>query len=49
MKLVWQNPLPLVKTEPTLERIKSDEFGALYAVTVQESTRQFEVLVGEVA
>jgi hypothetical protein len=49
MKLVWQNPLPLVKTAPTLERVKSDQFGALYTVTVQEFTRQFEVLVGEVA
>jgi hypothetical protein len=49
LKVVWKNPLPLIRTKPTLQRISSDQFGAMYAVTVQDFTREFEVLSGEVA
>ena len=49
LKVVWKNPLPLIWTKPTLRRISSDQFGAVYAVTVQDFTREFEVLLGEVA
>ena len=49
LKVVWKNPLPLIKTKPTLQRISSDQCGAVYAVTVQDFTREFEVLSGEVA
>ena len=49
LKVVWKNPLPLIRTKPTLQRISSDQFGTVYAVTVQDFTREFEVLSGEVA
>jgi hypothetical protein len=49
LKVVWKNPLPLIKTKPRLQRISSDQYGAVYAVTAQDFTREFEVLPGEVA
>jgi hypothetical protein len=33
LKVVWKNPLPLIRTKPTLQRISSDQFGELYEVT----------------
>jgi hypothetical protein len=49
LKVVWKNPLPLIRTKPALQRISSDQFGAAYAVTAQDFTREFEVLQGDVA
>jgi hypothetical protein len=49
LKVVWKNPLPSIRTKPTLQRISSDQYGAVYAVTAQDFTREFEVLPGEVA
>ena len=49
LKVVWKNPLPLIRTKPTLQRISSDQYGAVYAVTAQDFTREFEVLPGDVA
>ena len=49
LEIVWRNPLPLVRTKRTLQRIRKDQFGAVYAVTAQDYTREFEVLPGEVA
>jgi hypothetical protein len=49
LKIVWRNPLPLIRTKRTLERIRSDPFGALYAVTNPDLTQQFELILGEVA
>jgi len=49
LKVVWKNPLPLIRTKPTLQRISSDQYGAVYPVTAQDFTREFEVLPGEVA
>ena len=49
LKIVWRNPLPLSGTERGLQRIRSDQFGAVYAVTGPDLTREFEVILGEVA
>jgi hypothetical protein len=49
LKVVWRNPLPLVRTKRTLQRIRSDRFGAVYAVTAPDLTREYEVILGEVA
>jgi hypothetical protein len=49
LKIVWRNPLLLIRTKRTLERIKSDQFGALYAVTNPDLTQQFELILSEVA
>jgi hypothetical protein len=49
LKIVWRNPLPLIRTKRTLQRIRSDPFGALYAVTNPDLAQQFELIVSEVA
>ncbi len=49
LKIVWRNPLPLIRTKPTVQRTRSDRFGAVYAVTAQDLTQEFEVILGEVA
>ena len=49
LKVAWKNPLPLIRTKPTLRKIGSDQFGAVHAVNAQDYTREFEVLPGEVA
>jgi hypothetical protein len=33
LKAVWNHPLPLIRTKPTLQRIRSDQFGVVYAAT----------------
>jgi hypothetical protein len=47
--VVWKNPLPLIRTKPTLQRISNDQYGAVYAVTAQDFTREFEVPPAKVA
>jgi hypothetical protein len=47
LEIVWQNPLPLIGTERILQRISSDQFGAVYAVAAPDLTQEFEVIRGE--
>jgi hypothetical protein len=49
LMIVWRNPLPVIRTERALQRIRSDQFGAVYAVTGPDLTQEFEVILGEVA
>jgi hypothetical protein len=52
LEIVWRSPLTLVRPELMLERISSDQFGAVYAVypvTAPDLTHEFEVIPGEVA
>jgi hypothetical protein len=50
LKIVWRNPLPLIRTKRTLQRIRGrDQFGAVYAVSALDLRQEFEVLQGEVA
>lgn len=49
LKIVWRNPLPLTKVERTLQRIRSDQFGAVYVVTTPDLTEEYEVTLGELA
>jgi len=49
LKIVWRNPLPLIRTERTLQRIRKDQFDAVYAVSAPDLTMEFEVIVGKVA
>jgi hypothetical protein len=49
MKVVWKNPLPLIRTRPTLQRISCEQFGAVYAVTAQDFTQEFEMTLGKIA
>jgi hypothetical protein len=48
LKIVWRNPLFLIKTKRTLLRIKTNQFGAVYSVTGPDLTQEFEV-TGRVA
>jgi hypothetical protein len=49
LKIVWRNPLPLIRNERTLQRIRKDQFDAVYAVSAPDLTMEFEVIVGKVA
>lgn len=49
LEIVWRNPLPLARTEHKLQRIRSDQFGAVYAVTNPDLRQEFELILGHVA
>ncbi len=49
LKIVWRNSLPLIRTRRTLQRIRKDQFGAVYAVTTLDLTQELEVIVSQVA
>jgi hypothetical protein len=49
LKIVWRNPVSLIKTKRTLQRIRSDQFGAVYAVSARDLAQQFELIPGKVA
>jgi hypothetical protein len=46
LQIVWRNPHPLARIEPTLRKISSDEFGAVYWVTDLDLTQEFELILG---
>jgi hypothetical protein len=49
LEIVWRSPLPLIGTERTLQRVSSDEFGAVYAVRAADLVKEFEVIPDEAA
>jgi hypothetical protein len=49
LKIVWRNPLSLIKTKRTLHRIRKNQFGVLYSVTGPDLTQELEVIQGVVA
>jgi hypothetical protein len=49
LTIIWRNPVPLVRFKRTLERIISNELGAVYSVTAPDLMQEFEVIPGEVA
>ena len=49
MKIVWRNPVPLIRMKRTVQRIRSAQFGAVYTVTALDLTQELEVIVSEVA
>ena len=49
MKIVWRNVLPLPRTERNVQRIRSDPFGAVYAVSGPDLTQEFELILGDAA
>jgi hypothetical protein len=42
--IVSRNPVPLIRNKRTLQRIRSDQFGTVYAVTYPNLSQQFELL-----
>jgi len=49
LEIVWRNPLPLARTEHKVQRIRSDQFGAVYAVTNPDLTQELELILGNAA
>jgi hypothetical protein len=49
LTIVWRNPFSLARFSRTLERIISNELGAVYAVKAPDLTQEFEVIPGDVA
>lgn len=49
LAIVWRNPVPLIKTKRTLQRISRNQFGAVYAVTNPDLMQEFELILGHVA
>jgi len=49
LKIVWRNPLPIIRTKRTVQRIRRHQFGAVYSVSALDLRQEFEVLAGEAA
>jgi hypothetical protein len=49
MEIVWRNPLSLARVEHTLQKLSSDQFGAVYAVTNLDLVQEFELILGDAA
>ena len=48
-EIVWRNPRALPRTERNVQRIRSDPFGAVYAVSGPDLTQEFELILGDAA
>jgi hypothetical protein len=49
LTIVWRNPHTLVRFARTLQRVGSNEYGTVYAVTSPDLTQAFQVIPGDVA
>lgn len=49
LEIVWRNPLPLATTVHKVQRIISDEFHTVYAVTDPDTTHELELITGTAA
>jgi hypothetical protein len=45
LRIVWRNPMPLIRTERTPQRIISDELGATCAVTAPDLMTEIDATV----
>ncbi len=43
LKIVWRNPISLIKTKRTLQRIRKNQSGTVYSVTGPDLTQELEV------
>jgi len=48
-EIVWRNPLPPAKDGASIERVTSDDCGAVYAVSKSDARRNFELIMGGAA
>ncbi len=48
-EVVWRNPLPPAKDGTSIERVTSDDCGAVYAVSKSDAQQNFELIMGGVA
>jgi hypothetical protein len=44
LAIVWRDPVPLIRIKRTSQRIRSDQFGVVYAVTYPNLLQRFELL-----
>jgi len=49
LQIVWRNPIPLAKILQTVQRVRAEQFGALYVVTNPDTTQEFELIPGDAA
>jgi hypothetical protein len=49
LKIVWRTPLLLIRIKRTLQRIRRDQFGAVYSISAPDLRQEFEVLQDEAA
>ncbi len=49
LEIVWRNPVPLSRIENKVQRVRSDEFGAVYVVTSPDLAQEFELIPGTAA
>jgi hypothetical protein len=49
LAIVWRNPVSLIRTKPTLKRVRRDQFGTVYVATYPYLSQQFELTLREVA
>jgi hypothetical protein len=49
LTVVWRNPFSIVRFSRTVERIISNELGAVYVVIAPDLTQEFEVIPGDFA
>ena len=53
LRIVWRNPVSLIRNKPTLNRVRRDQFGTVYVVTysaslaaVRADTERSRLIVG---
>jgi hypothetical protein len=49
LQIVWRNPIPLTTAQQTVQRVRTEQFAALYVVTSSDITREFELILGDAA
>jgi hypothetical protein len=49
LEIVWRNPIPLAKMERTVQRVRTEQFSAFYAVTNPDTRQEFELILGTAA
>lgn len=48
-EIVWRNPLPPAKDGSSIERVTSDDYGVVYAVSQSDAQQKFQLIPGGVA
>jgi hypothetical protein len=49
LQVVWRNPIPLAKILQSVQRVRTEQFGAWYVVSNPDTTREFELILGNAA
>ena len=49
LQIVWQNPAKFPDRNPRLERLLTDQYGAVYVIRESDVTKVFELLPGRAA